>query len=116
LILFGPWLVQIYGSEFLPAYPILLILLVGVIAANIIYWSRSVLLPLGMPDYPVKVGFIAAAIQIVGMLVLVPRWGASMMALMMSVFFVINSTTLLWKTILELRRAEDEYPVNELEE
>ncbi|MCK5646374.1 MAG: oligosaccharide flippase family protein [Anaerolineales bacterium] len=116
LILFGPWLVQIYGSEFLPAYPILLILLVGVIAANIIYWSRSVLLPLGMPDFPVKVGFIAAAIQIVGMLVLVPRWGAPMMALMMSVFFVINSTTLLWKTILELRRAEDDYPVNEIEE
>ena len=113
LILFGPWLVQIYGSEFLPAYPILLILLVGVIAANIIYWSRSVLLPLGMPDFPVKVGFIAAAIQIVGMLVLVPRWGAPMMALMMSVFFVINSTTLLWKTILELRRAEEVSSVNE---
>lgn len=106
LVFFGPYLVQIYGVDFQPAYPILLILLLGVIAANLLYWSRSVLLPLGMPDFPTKVGFIAAVIQIIGMLVLVPRWGAAMMALTLSGFFLINSLTLLWKTLYEIRQAE----------
>lgn len=110
LIFFGPRLVQIYGPDFEPAYSIVLILLVGVIAANIIYWSRSVLLPLGLPDFPTKVGFVAAVIQIIGMLILVPRWGAAMMALMMTGFFLINSFTLLWKTRVEIRRAEARTP------
>jgi O-antigen/teichoic acid export membrane protein len=115
LVLFGPYLVQIYGADFQPAYPILLILLLGVIAANLLYWSRSVLLPLGMPDFPTKVGFIAAIIQIIGMLVLVPRWGAAMMALTMSGFFLINSLTLLWKTLYEIRQAEMLVPAGENE-
>lgn len=106
LLFFGRWLVMFYGEEFLPAYPVLLILLVGVIAVNIIYWGRSVLLPLGLPDYPTKVGFVAAGIQIAGMLLLVPSWGASGMAIMMSIFFLINAFTLLWKTVREISRAE----------
>jgi O-antigen/teichoic acid export membrane protein len=106
LVFAGPWLVRLYGPDFLPAYTVLLILLIGVIAVNLIYWGRSVLLPLGIPDYPTKVGFIAAATQIIGMLLLVPQWGASAMAGMMSVFFLINAITLFWKTILELRRVE----------
>ncbi len=106
LIFFGRWLVMLYGEEFLPAYPILLILLIGVMAVNIIYWGRSVLLPLGLPDYPTKVGFVAVGVQIAGMLLLVPSWGASGMAVMMSVFFLINAITLLWKTIGEIKRAE----------
>ena len=106
LVIFGPYLVQIYGVDFQPAYPILLVLLVGVIAANLLYWSRSVLLPLGMPEFPTKVGFVAAALQIVAMLLLVPRWGAVIMALTMSGFFLINSLTLLWKTRYEIRQAE----------
>jgi O-antigen/teichoic acid export membrane protein len=110
LLFFGRWLVMLYGEEFLPAYPILLILLVGVIAANIIYWGRSVLLPLGLPDYPTKVGFVAAGVQIIGMILLVPGWGSLGMAAMMSVFFLINALTLLWKTIVEIRRVEGMYP------
>jgi len=106
LLIFGPWLVKIYGADFLPAYPIVLIFLIGVIFVNILYWNRSVLLPLGMPDFPTKVGFIAAAIQITGMVLLVPIGGALAMAGMMSVFFLINTGTLMWKSLKELRAAE----------
>lgn len=116
LVFFGSNLVQLYGADFQPAYPILLILLIGVIAANLLYWSRSVLLPLGMPDFPTKVGFVAAVIQIIGMVLLVPRYGASMMALTMSGFFLINSLTLLWKTHFEIRQAEKLNPAVVAEE
>jgi O-antigen/teichoic acid export membrane protein len=106
LLIFGPWLVKIYGADFLPAYPIVLIFLIGVTFVNILYWNRSVLLPLGMPDFPTKVGFIAAAIQITGMVLLVPTGGALAMAGMMSVFFLINTGILMWKSLKELRTAE----------
>lgn len=108
LVIFGPFLVQIYGADFQPAYPVVLILLAGVIIANLLYWSRSVLLPLGMPDYPTKVGFVAAVIQIAGMLIFVPEHGATMMALTLTGFFMINSLTLLWKTLREIGRAENQ--------
>ncbi|NIM94154.1 MAG: oligosaccharide flippase family protein [Anaerolineales bacterium] len=112
LAVLGPWLILIYGPEFLPAYPVMLILIIGVIAANLVYWGRSVLLPLGMPDYPTRVGFIAGAFQIAGMLVLVPVWGAIGMATMMSVFYIVQSLILSWKTLRELSRVE-QVPVPE---
>jgi O-antigen/teichoic acid export membrane protein len=106
LLIFGPWLVLIYGEDFSPAYPIILVLLIGVIAVNILYWNRSVLLPLGMPDFPTKVGFIAAVLQIVGMILLVPKEGALAMAGMMSFFFIFTAGINMWKSMRELRRAE----------
>jgi O-antigen/teichoic acid export membrane protein len=106
LVFLGPFLILIYGEEFLQAYPVILVLLVGVIPVNLIYWNRSVLLPLGMPDYPMKVGFLAAGVQIAGMLLFVPRGGAIAMAAMMSAFFLVNTGGLLWKTIIELRHHE----------
>jgi len=108
LIVFGPWLVMIYGSDFQPAYPVILVFLIGVIFVNIIYWNRSVLLPLGMPDFPAKVGFVAAAVQITGMLLIVPTGGALAMAGMMSAFFIINAGTNLWKSLKELKSAESQ--------
>jgi O-antigen/teichoic acid export membrane protein len=106
LIVMGPYLVTIYGPDFQPAYVVILILLVGVVVANLIYWSRSVLLPLGMPDYPAKVGFIAAAIQIGGMILTVPRWGAPAMAAMMSLFFVLNTSMLFFRTRSEIGKRQ----------
>jgi hypothetical protein len=47
LLLFGPLLIRyIYTPEFLPAYPAVLILLVGLLVANT-YWNRIALLALG---------------------------------------------------------------------
>jgi peptidoglycan biosynthesis protein MviN/MurJ (putative lipid II flippase) len=59
-----------------------------------------------MPDYPAKVGFLAAAVQIIGMLVLVPKGGSLAMAGMMSAFFIINTGVLLWKSLRELQAVE----------
>jgi O-antigen/teichoic acid export membrane protein len=84
---------------------------VGVIFVNIVYWNRSVLLPLGMPEFPAKVGFLAAAIQIAGMLILVPGGGALAMAGMMSAFFLINTGVNLWKSLKELRLAESQLEI-----
>jgi O-antigen/teichoic acid export membrane protein len=106
LIFLGPWLVLIYGTEFSPSYPVILVFLIGVITVNIFYWNRSVLLPLGMPDFPTKIGLLAAVVQISGMIVLVPQAGALAMAGMMSLFFIVTAGFNLWKSMRELHKVE----------
>ncbi|UCF62472.1 MAG: oligosaccharide flippase family protein [Anaerolineaceae bacterium] len=107
LVIFGQWVVAIYGREFLPtSYINLLLLLIGVIVVNIFFWNRSVLLPLGMPEYPTKVLFIGAIFKIVGTVLFVPRWGANAMAILLTGFFLFATSVLVWKTLREIRNAE----------
>ena len=107
LALLGKWLISLlWGAEFQPAYLNLMILLVGVMAVNIFFWNRNVLLPLGMPEYPTKVHLVAAILKVVGILLLVPRWGANGMAALLSAFYLGTTGALVWKTYREVRRAE----------
>ena len=106
-LVLGRWLISaIWGPAFLPAYDSLLVLVFGVLAVNIFYWNRNVLLPLGLPEYPTKVHLVAAALKIAGIFVLVPRWGAVGMAVLLSAFYLGTTGVLVWKTVRELRRAE----------
>lgn len=107
LVLFGRWVVSLWGSEFLPqSYLALVILLLGVSAVNVFYWNRTVLLPLGMPEYPTKVTLAAAAAKVLAIFMLVPRWGATGMAVTLSGFFLVTAAALVWKTLREIRRQE----------
>lgn len=107
LLLFGRYVVSIYGVEFLPtSFDSLVILLVGVLAVNIFYWNQSVLLPLGMPEYPTKVQSIGAVLKVVGTVLLVPMMGAVGMAVLLSGYFLFVSSVLVWRTYLELKRLE----------
>ncbi len=107
LILFGRWVVGLYGADFLPtSYTSLLILLVGVIPVNILFWNQVVLLPLGMPQFPTQVQFIAAILKIVATFLLVPLWGANGMAVLLSGYFIITTGMLVGKSIRELHKAE----------
>ncbi len=107
LVVLGPWIVGLWGSEFLPtAYTALLILLVGVTVINIFYWNRNVLLPLGLPDVPTRVYLVAALLKILGIFLFVPRYGAHGMAFLLSAFFLGTALALVWRTRRELRRSE----------
>lgn len=112
LVIFGPWLVCLYGPEFGPAYGPMLILMLGFLAANIFYWNRIVLLPLGLPDYPTKIGFVMAGLQIALMLWLVPLWGANGQAVALSFFFIGTVSILVWKGIREIQRMEQQPAVS----
>ncbi len=109
LVLFGPWVVGLYGPDFLPtSYINILILLVGVIAVNIFYWNQLVLLPLGLPDYPAKVHFVFAIGKVIGTILLVPVMGANGMAALFSAYIFITTAVLVWKTLRELQRVSIE--------
>ena len=107
LVLFGRWVVGLYGIEFLPnSYINLLILLIGVIPANILYWNQLALLPLGMPDYPTKVQFVVSIGKIAGTVLLVPTFGANAMAWLLSGYLLISTLSLVWKSMREIQQAE----------
>jgi O-antigen/teichoic acid export membrane protein len=76
LLVFGQPIIRIlYTPEFLPAYPALLILLAGFLVANTFYWNRTALLALGRPDFPTKINLGLAFLKLIGMFLLVPRFG-----------------------------------------
>ena len=92
LILIGRPIIQfIYKPEFLPAYPALIILLIGLLVANTFYWRRIALLAMGRADFPAKINFILAILKAGGILLLVPRYGYLASAALLSVFYISGS-------------------------
>jgi len=107
LVVFGRWVVGIYGIEFLPtSFTSLMILLVGVVVVNILYWNQLALLPLGHPDLPTKVQFGGAVFKVLGTVLLVPVLGAVGMALLLSSFLLVTTLALVWLSLVKLRQAE----------
>jgi O-antigen/teichoic acid export membrane protein len=99
--------VGLYGSNFLPtSYISLLIMLVGGAAVNIFYWNRSVLLPLNLPEFPTKVHFVGAVLKVIGIVLLVPQFGALGMSALLSAFFLFTSLVLVFKALQTISKAE----------
>lgn len=109
LLVFGRPLIRIfYTAEFLPAFPALVILLVGMIFADTFYWNRIALLAMGHPDYPTKVNLIAAALKAVGILTIVPVYGYLGSAALLSGFYLFSITLNVRKawSILKARQSQ----------
>ena len=76
LLLFGRWLLGLFGSEFVAAYPVLAVLLVGG-AVNALTGMVGYLMILTGRERIALVIFTGAlALSIVLNLVFIPRWGA----------------------------------------
>lgn len=73
LIALGWWIIPVvYGSEMAPAYPGVVILLLGYAFANILNWNRPLLLALGHPVYPLMVAAILGAVEVILIVLFVP--------------------------------------------
>lgn len=98
LIAFGQWLIALlYTPEFLPAYPALIILLIGYLFANTFYWRRPALLALGQPDFPTKVNLTLAVFKVAGVLIFVPRYGYLASAALLAAFYIVGSLIYVWR-------------------
>ena len=76
LIVIGPWLLSMFGRDFAPAYPVLLVLLVGGLA-NAFTGLCAYLMTLTGHHWPAILMFIAALlITVVLDIILIPRLGA----------------------------------------
>lgn len=92
LLIFGRSLINwIYGSEFSAAYPALIVLLIGYLVANTIYWRRIALLALGHPGFPARLNFVLAVLKVIGIIIFVPRYGFLASAALLSAFYWAGS-------------------------
>jgi len=91
LVALGWWLIPfLYGDQFAPAYPCLLILLIGYGFANVLNWNRPLLLALGHPNYPLMVALTTGVIEIILIFFFVPRGGYLIGAGIFSAYLAIS--------------------------
>jgi O-antigen/teichoic acid export membrane protein len=129
-IIFTPWSIfghplMLFGkafsplkSTFLPAYPAMLVLLIGFGFANILFWNRSLCLALGLPDYPLKVYIWGMVAKVTLAFLLIPGAGANgyiVEAWLLSGFFLVTVGLTVWRGLSEVRRAEALTPVEVVE-
>ena len=98
---------QLYKTEFLPAYPVLLIMLVGYGTANILFWNRPLLLVQGLADYALAVSFWAMAGKVALALFFLPRAGYLAEAGFLSLYFVVSVGVMVWRGLGGVRQAEE---------
>ena len=106
LLLGAPLITLFYGPDFTPAYPALLILLVGYGIANTLFWNRSLLLVLHQPVFPFQVMLWTGLAKVALAFVLVPRFGYLAEAALLSAYLAISVGIIVWQglrqtTVLE---------------
>jgi O-antigen/teichoic acid export membrane protein len=107
LALFGQWIILIYSNpKYLPAYPAMLVLLIGFGAANIFFWNRNLMLVFNLPGYMFKVMAWCGAFKVLLTFVLVPRFGYLAEAALLSGYFVISVGLLVWRGLSEANKRE----------
>lgn len=113
-VLFSDWTFfgrsfHIYRPEFLPAFPALMILLLGYGVANVLFWNRTLLLALGQAAYPFQIGLASALVKVVLTVLLVPTYGYLMEAALLTLYFVASVGLTTWRG-LSLVRAHQSAP------
>ena len=106
LILGRPLIRYVYTPEYLPAYPALLILLAGFLIANTYYWHRTALLSIGRADFPAKINFVLAIFKILGMFLLVSRYGYLASAGLLAASYILGVSISVVVFHLNLSRCE----------
>ncbi len=107
-VLFGQWMIRIYSNEtFLPAYPALIALVVGLAFNYTLFWNRPLLLSLGLPEFPIKVTLIVGLIKIALAFILVPRYGIVAAGALLSFYYVASVGVMAWRGTREIRELEN---------
>ena len=108
-LLFSPWSlfgrsIYIYKAEYAPAYPVLLVLLIGFGIANIFFWDRTLLLSFGRAGLPLRVSFFTMLGKVLLAFLLVPMLGFLAEAALFSAYFVVSVGILVFYGLREIRR------------
>jgi len=113
-VLGKPLIRFLYTDPYLPAYPALLILLVGFLVANTFYWHRSALLAIGRAEFPAQVNFVLAILKVGGIFWLVPRFGYLANAALLSASYLLGVSVSVVVFALTLRRRASQSIVQSL--
>ena len=107
-VLLGQWMIRIYSNEtFLPAYPAMIALVIGLAFNYSLFWNRPLLLSLGLPEYPIKVTLVVGIIKIALAFVLVPRYGIVAAGALLSFYYVASVGIMAWRGMKKIRELEN---------
>jgi O-antigen/teichoic acid export membrane protein len=99
------WLIRlVYGDQFLPSAPVLVILLFGMGFSSVLFWNRPALLALGLADYPLKVNAGLAVVKIIGIFVVIRNYGYIGTAALLSGLYLVGVSLAVLKVRSEIRR------------
>ncbi len=94
--------------DYAPAFPVVLILMVGYGFGNILFWNRSLLLAMGKADTILKISFLTMLLKMTLMVLLVPRLGYWANAALLSLYFVVTISIITVVALHQAARAERE--------
>ena len=108
-VLFSNWVVfghslHIYKPEYLPAYPILLVILAGYGFANILFWNRSLLLAQGKADDALWIAFFAMLAKVGLALLILPHAPYLAEAFILSGYFIVSVGLQTWRGLSLVKR------------
>jgi len=106
-IIFGKWLLSIYGAQYTAAYPALIALLVGFTFNYTLFWNRPLLLSLGLPEFPLKATVIAGVAKLALAFPLVPRFGYVAEAALLSLYYITSVGAIVLRGVKEVRQNEN---------
>ena len=97
---------QIFKGEFLPAYDLILILMIGYGIANILFWNRTLLLTFSEAGYATYVSFYTMLAKLFLTVVLVPRGAYYIEALLLSGYLAVSVLIMTFHGLSMLEKAE----------
>ncbi len=106
LVIFGRWILSIYGSEFVSAYPAMIALLMGLVFNYTLFWNRPLLLSFGLPTYPLWITLAAGVLKTILGFALVPHYGIFMEGALLSFYYIFSVGIIVWRGLIELRKQE----------
>ncbi|MGB7873171.1 MAG: oligosaccharide flippase family protein [Anaerolineales bacterium] len=106
LVIFGRWILWIYGEQYTVAYPALMALLVGMVFNFTLFWNRPLLLSFSLPTFPLVAIIVAGLLKIGLAFPLVPRFGYVMEAGLLSLYYIVSVGLMVWRGVDEIRRQE----------
>ena len=105
-VLFGRWILWLYGKQYVDAYPALIALLMGLAFNYTLFWNRPLLLSLGLSEYPIKVTLLIGLIKIALAFLLVPKFGYVAAGALLSFYYIASVGTMAWRGLREIRHQE----------
>ena len=109
MLVLGRWLIKLfYGSEFVPAYPVTMLLLVGFGFANIFFWNRSLLLSFGKANIPLYVLLATAVVKTGLAFWVVPAMGSMGEGLLLTGYLLISTAILVYLGLHRIKKGEME--------
>ena len=106
-ILLGHWMIIIISdARYLPAYPALVALIIGLAFNYTLFWNRPLLLSMGLPAYPIHVTLIVGLIKIGLAFLIVPRYGIVAAGALLSFYYIASVGIMAWRGVREIQHQE----------